>query len=139
MALQDLRWNLPLRRFTDWVETKDERRLIFSFEACLDFFNTESDKKKILSPGLKWQEQRMTPSKITEGFLYAGFMQLFFNCKKRKCRKFWKSAGFLTNGVVGLRVKFTFKVLHRFSGNRGRTSFNLFIWSLPGLVYYGIW
>ena len=25
----------------------------------------------------------MTPSKITEGFLYTGFMQLFFNCKKR--------------------------------------------------------
>ena len=45
MALQDFRWNLPLRRFTDWVETKDERRLTFSFEDCVDFFNTESDKK----------------------------------------------------------------------------------------------
>ena len=65
------------------MATEDERRLTFSFEACLDFFNTESVKKKVLSPGLKWQEQRMTPSKITEGLLYAGFMQLFFNSKKK--------------------------------------------------------
>ena len=34
--------DLPLRRFSDWVATEDERRLTFSFEACLDFFNTES-------------------------------------------------------------------------------------------------
>ena len=26
----------------------------------------------------------MTPSKITEGLLYTGFMQLFFNSKKKK-------------------------------------------------------
>ena len=28
------------------MATEDERRLTFSFEACLDFFNTESVKKK---------------------------------------------------------------------------------------------
>ena len=47
--------------------------------------------------------------------------------KKKKGRKFRKSAGFATNGVVGLRMKFTFKALHRLSGNGGRTLFNLFI------------
>ena len=31
------------------METKDERRLTFSFEACLDFFNTESDKKSFIT------------------------------------------------------------------------------------------
>ena len=30
----------------------------------------------------------MTPSKITEGFLYAGFMKLFFDRKKKKVEKF---------------------------------------------------
>ena len=69
----------------------------------------------------------MTPSKITEGLLYAGFMQLFFNGKKEKGGNFLKSAGFLTNGVVGLEMKFTFKALHRLNGNGGRKSFNLFI------------
>ena len=47
--------------------------------------------------------------------------------QKRKGWKFLKSAGFLTNGVAGLEMKFTFKALHRLSGNEGRTSFNLFI------------
>ena len=47
MALLDLKWNLPLRRFTDWVATEDERRLTFSFEACLDLFTAASDKKKV--------------------------------------------------------------------------------------------
>ena len=70
------------------MATEDERRLTFSFEARLDLFTTVSGKKKVLSPGLKWQEQRMTPSKITEGLLCAGFMKLFFNCKKRKGGKF---------------------------------------------------
>ena len=79
------------------METKDERRLIFSFEACLDFFNTESDKKKILSPGLKWQEQRMTPSKITDGLLCAGFMQLFFNSKKKGWKVLKKRLGWISN------------------------------------------
>ena len=30
----------------------------------------------------------MTPSKITEDLLYAGFMQLFFNSEKKKGGKF---------------------------------------------------
>ena len=45
----------------------------------------------------------MTPSKITEGLLYSSFMKLFFDSKKKKVEKFWKSAGFRTNVVVGLR------------------------------------
>ena len=69
----------------------------------------------------------MTPSKITKGLFHAGFMKLFFNGKKEKGGKFLKSAGFLTNGVVGLKMRFTFKALLRLSGNGGRTSFNLFI------------
>ena len=44
----------------------------------------------------------MTLSKITEGFLYADFMKLFFDSKKKKVEKFWKSAGFPANGVVRL-------------------------------------
>ena len=47
VALQDFKWNLPLRRFTDWVATEDELRLTFSFEACLDFFTTASGKKSL--------------------------------------------------------------------------------------------
>ena len=36
----------------------------------------------------------MTPSKITEGLLYAGFMQLFFNRKKKKVESFEKALDF---------------------------------------------
>ena len=32
----------------------------------------------------QWQEQRKTPSKKTEGLLYAGFVQLFSTGKKEK-------------------------------------------------------
>ena len=45
----------------------------------------------------------MTPSKITEGLLYASLMKLFFESKKKRVEKFWKSVGFPTNDVVGLR------------------------------------
>ena len=45
VTLYDLGWNLPIRRFTDWVATEDVLRLTFSFEACLDFFPTASGKK----------------------------------------------------------------------------------------------
>ena len=64
------------------MATKDELRLTSLLEACLDLFTTASGKK-VQSPRLKWKEQRMIPSKITEGLLYAGFVQLFFNSKKR--------------------------------------------------------
>ena len=64
------------------MATEDELRLTSLLEACLDLFTTASGKKKVKSPRLKWQEQRMTPSMITEGLLYVGFMKLFFNSKK---------------------------------------------------------
>ena len=36
----------------------------------------------------------MTPSKITEGFLYAGFMKLFFDSKKKRFKSFEKALDF---------------------------------------------
>ena len=66
------------------MAAEDELRLTFSFKACLGLFTTASGKKKSLIIRLKWQKQRMTPSKIMESLLYAGFMQLFFNSKKKK-------------------------------------------------------
>ena len=36
----------------------------------------------------------MTPSKITEDLLYAGFMQLFFNSEKKKVESFEKALYF---------------------------------------------
>ena len=69
------------------MAAEDERRLTFSFEACLDLFTAASGKKKkVKSPRLKWQEQRMTPLKRSEGLLYAGFMKLFLNSKKKKLK-----------------------------------------------------
>ena len=62
----------------------------------------------------------MTPSKITEGLLHAGFMQLFFNSKK----KVWKV---LKKRCIFIKMKVTFKALHRLNDNGGQTSFDFFI------------
>ena len=39
----------------------------------------------------------MTPSKITDGLLYAGFMQLFFNSKKKGWKVLKKRLGWISN------------------------------------------
>ena len=76
------------------MAAEDESRLTFSFEACLDLFTAASGKKKVKSPRLKWKEQRMTPLKRSEGLLYAGFMQVFLNSKKKKVENFEKALDF---------------------------------------------
>ena len=49
MALWDLKWKLPLRRFTDWMTTEDKPRLTSLFEACLDLFTAASSKKSLIT------------------------------------------------------------------------------------------
>ena len=98
------------------MATEDERRLTFSFETCLDFFTTAPGKKSLITK-IKMARAEKDSFKENRRIVICRFRVAVLYWQKRKGWKFLKSAGFLTNGVAGLEMKFTFKALHILSGN----------------------